>query len=149
MARSLRHLKIIELIRQKDIDTQEELCKELIASGFAVTQATVSRDVKQLGLLKVTSGGGRYKYVFVEGDKTTPDKVINIFRECVVSIRTAKNLVLVKTLSGNGSSAGMSVDKLSFPEVLGSVAGDDTLLIVTDSDENAEYISKKLGELLK
>ena len=149
MARSLRHSKIIELIRQKDIDTQEELCKELIASGFTVTQATVSRDVKLLGLLKVTSGGGKYKYVFVEGDKTSPDKVINLFRECVVSIRTAKNLVLVKTLSGNGSSAGMSVDKLSYPEVLGSVAGDDTLLIVTDSDENAEYISKKLGELLR
>ena len=149
MARSLRQSKIIEMITKSEIETQEEICEQLNRAGFNVTQATVSRDVKDLGLIKIQGSGKKYRYFYIETEQTASGRMINLFRECVVSIRRAKNLVLVKTLSGNGSNAGMCVDKLNYSEIAGSVAGDDTLLIVTDSDENAQTVTDKLRKLLE
>ena len=150
MSRNLRHEAILELIAEKEIETQDELCAELSARGFHVTQATVSRDIKELRLFKVAGNEKKYKYAYIdEGNNKISPKMHNLFRECVLSIRSALNQVVVKTLRGNGSNAGMIVDKLNFPEIVGSIAGDDTLLIVAESEDKAKIVVEKLNEFLK
>lgn len=150
MTKNLRQNKIIDIITKNEIDTQEELTKMLIDSGFNVTQATVSRDIKELGLIKVQGNARKHKYAvsnFKENGEHD-DKFLNLFRNCVVDIIRAQNLVVVKTLGGNGNSAGVLVDKLKFEEIVGSVAGDDTLLIVTHSINDAENVVEALKRLL-
>ena len=148
--RSGRHAAILEIIANKEIETQEELCAELNKQGYSVTQATVSRDIKELRLFKVAGAGKKYKYAYLdEGSNKISPKMQNLFRECVLSIRYALNQVVVKTLRGNGSNAGMIVDKLNLPEIVGTLAGDDTLLIVAESEEKAKIVTEKLNEFLK
>lgn len=150
MSKTSRQNKIIEIISSKEIDTQEELASLLVQSGFDVTQATVSRDIKELGLLKTKGIKKKYKYVVsnFKDENDREDKFLNLFRNCVVDITAAQNLVVVKTLGGNGNSAGVLVDKLRIKEIVGSVAGDDTLLIVARSDEDAERVVEHLNKLL-
>lgn len=148
--RSGRHAAILEIIANKEIETQEELCAELNKQGYSVTQATVSRDIKELRLFKVAGSDKKYKYAYLdEGSNKISPKMQNLFRECVLSIRYALNQVVVKTLRGNGSNAGMIVDKLNLPEIVGTLAGDDTLLIVAESEEKAKIVTEKLNEFLK
>lgn len=148
--RSGRHAAILEIIGNKEIETQEELCAELNKQGYSVTQATVSRDIKELRLFKVAGADKKYKYAYLdEGSNKISPKMQNLFRECVLSIRYALNQVVVKTLRGNGSNAGMIVDKLNLPEIVGTLAGDDTLLIVAESEEKAKIVTEKLNEFLK
>ena len=148
MMRSGRHAAILEIISAKEIETQEELCEELNKRNYSVTQATVSRDIKELRLFKVA--GSEYKYAYIdEGNNKISPKMHNLFRECVLSMRSAMNQVVIKTLRGNGSNAGMIVDKLNLPEIIGSIAGDDTLLIVAESEEKANIVVEKLNEFLK
>ena len=150
MMRSGRHAAILEIISKKEIETQEELCDELNKRNYIVTQATVSRDIKELRLFKVAGTEKKYKYAYIdEGINKISPKMHNLFRECVLSIRSALNQVVIKTLRGNGSNAGMIVDKLNFPEIVGSIAGDDTLLIVAVSEEKAKVVVEKLNEFLK
>lgn len=133
-----------------EIETQEELCAELNKQNYKVTQATVSRDIKELRLFKVAGVEKKYKYAYIdEGLNRISPKMQNLFRECVLSMRPAMNQVVIKTLRGNGSNAGMIVDKLNFQEIVGSIAGDDTLLIVTESPEQANIVVEKLNEFLK
>lgn len=150
MSKTSRQNKIIEIISSKEIDTQEELASLLVQSGFDVTQATVSRDIKELGLLKTKGLKKKYKYVVsnFKDENDREDKFLNLFRNCVVDITAAQNLVVVKTLGGNGNSAGVLVDKLRIKEIVGSVAGDDTLLIVARSDEDAKLVVEHLNKLL-
>ncbi len=149
MKRSLRQQKILEIITQKEIDTQEELCDELIKANFNVTQATISRDVKDLKLYKVAGETKKYKYISFDSyvDNVT-NRMTNLFKCCVLSIRHANNLILVKTMRGNGSTVGVFVDSLKIPEIIGSVAGDDTLLIVIDSNESTVRVVEILKEYL-
>ena len=150
MMRSGRHATILEIISQSEIETQEELCAELNKRNYKVTQATVSRDIKELRLFKVAGSVKKYKYAYIEeGVNRISPKMQNLFRECVLSIRTAMNQVVLKTLRGNGSNAGMIVDKLNLQEIVGSIAGDDTLLIVTETPEHAKIVVEKLNEFLK
>jgi len=149
MARSIRQSKIIDIISKAEIETQDEICDQLNKSGFNVTQATVSRDIKELGLIKTIGKNRKYKYSFIESEQKATGKMINLFKESVIFIKAAQNLIVVKTLSGNGSNAGMCVDKLNLSEIIGSVAGDDTLLIVTDNNENAVKVADTLQNLLK
>ena len=145
-----RQAKILDLIDQFEIETQEELCAELNKQNYKVTQATVSRDIKELRLFKVAGVEKKYKYAYIdEGLNRISPKMQNLFRECVLSMRPAMNQVVIKTLRGNGSNAGMIVDKLNFQEIVGSIAGDDTLLIVTESPEQANIVVEKLNEFLK
>ena len=145
-----RLAKILDLIDQFEIETQEELCAELNKQNYKVTQATVSRDIKELRLFKVAGVEKKYKYAYIdEGLNRISPKMQNLFRECVLSMRPAMNQVVIKTLRGNGSNAGMIVDKLNFQEIVGSIAGDDTLLIVTESPEQANIVVEKLNEFLK
>ncbi len=148
--RSGRQAAILEIIGAKEIETQEELCAELNKRGYTVTQATVSRDVKDLRLFKVAGAVKKYRYAYIDdGNNKISPKMHNLFRECVLSIQPALNQVVVKTLRGNGSNAGMIVDKLNLPEIVGSIAGDDTLLIVASSEEKAQVVVEKLNEFLK
>ena len=148
MLRSARHAKILEIITRKEIETQEELCAELQAMNLVVTQATISRDIRDLHLFKAAGIDKKYRYAHINGeDSEISPKMRSLFRDCVLSVKSAKNLVVVKTLAGNGANAGMVVDKLNYGKIVGSVAGDDTLLVVCESDEDALVVVEKITEL--
>ena len=150
MLRSARHAKILEIISRKEIETQEELCAELNALNLVVTQATISRDIRDLHLFKVAGIDKKYRYAYInDGESEISPKMKSLFRECVLSVKSAQNLVVVKTLTGNGGNAGAVVDKLSYEEIIGSVAGDDTLLIICTDTESAEMVVEKLSGFLK
>ena len=148
--RSGRQAVILEIISSMEIETQEELCAELTKRNYNVTQATVSRDIKELRLFKVAGVEKKYRYAYIDdGNNKISPKMHNLFRECVLTMRPAMNQVVIKTLRGNGSNAGMIVDKVNLPEIVGTLAGDDTLLIVTESVEAAQIVVEKLSEFLK
>ncbi|HIX08159.1 MAG TPA: arginine repressor [Candidatus Borkfalkia faecipullorum] len=148
--RSGRQAVILEIISSMEIETQEELCAELTKRNYNVTQATVSRDIKELRLFKVAGVEKKYRYAYIDdGNNKISPKMHNLFRECVLTMRPAMNQVVIKTLRGNGSNAGMIVDKVNLPEIVGTLAGDDTLLIVTESVEAAKIVVEKLSEFLK
>ena len=148
--RSGRQAVILEIISSMEIETQEELCAELTKRNYNVTQATVSRDIKELRLFKVAGVEKKYRYAYIDdGNNKISPKMHNPFRECVLTMRPAMNQVVIKTLRGNGSNAGMIVDKVNLPEIVGTLAGDDTLLIVTESVEAAKIVVEKLSEFLK
>ena len=150
MLRSARHAKILEIISHKEIETQEELCLELNALNLVVTQATISRDIRELHLFKVAGVEKKYRYAYInDGESEISPKMKSLFRDCVVSVRVAKNLVVIKTLTGNGANAGTVVDKLNYEGIVGSVAGDDTLLIVCEDDERANLVVEKINAFLK
>lgn len=150
MLRSARHAKILEIISRKEIETQEELCAELNALNLVVTQATISRDIRDLHLFKVAGIEKKYRYAYInDGESEISPKMKSLFRDCVVSVRAAKNLIVIKTLTGNGANAGTVVDKLNYEGVVGSVAGDDTLLIVCEDDERALLVAEKINEFMR
>jgi transcriptional regulator of arginine metabolism len=150
MLRSARHAKILELISRKEIETQEELCAELQAMNLLVTQATISRDIRDLHLFKVAGIEKKYRYAYInDGEGEISPKMRSLFRDCVISVRAAQNLVVVKTLAGNGANAGAVIDKLNYPSIVGSVAGDDTLLIVCDDNERALAVVDKINEFIQ
>ncbi len=148
MARNARQLKILELITKKDIETQDELAAELMLAHYNVTQATISRDIKELGLIKITTPDGRQKYSKDVADHSVANKIVNVFKHCVLSIDHAVNIVVIKTLSGSANTAGLMIDKLNNGGVLGCVAGDDTVMIVTRSEDVAVEIVGILNELV-
>ena len=149
MGKNVRQNKIVEIITTTEVETQEELADILNGYHFNVTQATVSRDIKELGLVKILGKTKKYRYA-VEKDsgELNNEKLLNVFKNCVLSIERAQNLVVVKTISGSGNSAGLIVDNLKLAEVVGSVAGDDTLLVVTHNETDASAVVAKLKNLL-
>ena len=148
MARNARHFKILEIIEEKPIETQEELASALVAAGYNVTQATVSRDIKELGLIKINDGS-RQRYVREGGkEKNFLSNIANIYRNAVLSITSAQNLVIIKTVPGGASTVGMNIDRMDEPEILGCVAGDDTVLAVTRTTDTAERMAHRLREML-
>ena len=148
MQRAKRQQKILEIIANKEIDTQEELCDELNKSNFRVTQATISRDVKELKLYKVAGVQKKYRNASLDVDDGVNNRMTSLYKGCVLSINSANNLILVKTMRGNGSTVGVFVDSLKINEIIGSVAGDDTLLIVVDSNEHTPVVVTLLQEYL-
>ena len=145
MLRSARHAKILEIISRKEIETQEELCAELNALNLVVTQATISRDIRDLHLFKVAGTEKKYRYSYINEDESeVSPKMRNLFRDCVVGVNYAQNLVVIKTLTGNGANAGIVIDKLNYDEVIGSVAGDDTLLVVCKDTDAAKGVAEKI-----
>ena len=150
MSRNLRHEAILELIAEKEIETQDELCAELSARGFHVTQATVSRDVKDLRLFKVRGQQKRFRYACAhENEGGLSDKMRALFCTCAVNIRPVGNFVVVKTLPGSGPNAGVVVDELAYREVAGSIAGDDTVLLICETAEDAASVSGRLAAIAK
>lgn len=148
MARNTRQMKILELITKKPIETQDELAKELIASGFEVTQATVSRDIKELGLIKVSEGKVQ-RYVRDAGsDKNFLNNLANVYRNAVIMIQQAQNIVVIKTIPGGAATVGMTVDRLKDDLILGCVAGDDTVFAVAKDNAMAAEAVRQLTEML-
>ncbi len=149
MQRAIRQQKILEIIARKEIDTQEELCEELIKMNVNVTQATISRDVKELKLYKVAGTHKKYRYASLDYYvDSVNNRMTNLFKGCVLGINSANNLIIIKTMRGNGSTVGVFVDSLNINEIIGSVAGDDTLLIITDKNENTAKVEAILRDYL-
>ena len=140
-----RQFKILELIDKYSVETQEDLADKLKEEGFDVTQATISRDIKELRILKVLDASGRYKYSArsVETEDKMQKKFESIFRECVTNIDCAGNMVVIKTLTGLASGAAAAIDSMNISQILGTLAGDDTIFIVFRTDEDAVSFSKE------
>lgn len=144
-----RHAKILELIKTQAIERQEDIAKKLNEMGYMVTQATVSRDIRDLNLIK-QSIGGVMRYVLAE--EITADnsgKLIDIFNSSVVSVENAQNLIVIKTLSGAAHAAAAALDAMADNTVLGTIAGDDTILVITKDNEQAESVKKRINNMLK
>ena len=148
--RYARQNKILELIENNEIETQEKLSSMLRENGFDVTQATISRDIKELQLIKMLSSSGKYMYAAGMGHGFhVTNRFVKIFNETIKSIDYAGNIVIVKTLSGCANAACEAIDSLSLPHVMGSVAGDNTILIVIDTPEHSEDFIDTFNEMLK
>lgn len=142
-----RHAKILDIITRAETLTQSDLTEQLGQAGFDVTQATVSRDIKELGLVRIPSGSKGYKYALPEKGAGASSKHLNIFSQSVISIRSALHTVVIKTLSGMAQAAAAAIDSIAGDEYIGSIAGDDTILIVAESETSAKALVKKLTEM--
>ena len=144
-----RHAKILELINSKDLDTQEELAELLKKDGMEVTQATVSRDIKELKLIKVMSTNGKYKYATISPTENfLSNKLVSIFSQTVLGVENVDNFIIIKTISGSASAATEAIDSLHFDGIAGTIAGDNTVFILARSVEKAQEVVKKIKKLL-
>ena len=144
-----RHTKILELIKSEAIERQEDIAQKLNSLGYMVTQATVSRDIRDLKLIKQSIGGVMRYVVPEENSSTNTVKLIDIFSNSVVSVENAENLLVVKTLSGTAHAAASAIDAMSNPKILGTIAGDDTILIITKNSEQAIIVKNEISQLIK
>ena len=144
-----RQKRIMEIIAKEPVRTQDELAAVLRGEGFPITQATVSRDIRELGLVKETRGDG-YAYALPKGQPSLQDhsRLQRVFRDAVRKIACGENLVVVHTLPGNANSVCSLLDATGWEEILGNVAGDDTIFIAAKSKEHAEILLDKLNSLL-
>lgn len=144
-----RHEKIIELINQYDIETQDELAEHLRNAGFQVTQATVSRDIRKLKLSKVPARDGKQKYALLNGvQHQMSEKYVGILREAFVSMDSAQNILVIKTVSGMAMAVCAAIDSLKWNEVVGSIAGDDTIMCVIRSTDDAVKTMDKISKIV-
>lgn len=144
-----RHSRILEIIRERDIGTQEELAEALRQSGFEATQATVSRDIRQLGLTKITTTAGKQRYVAAgNGDRESLDKNIRVLRDSVSSIDQAQNILVIKTGSGMAMAAAAALDALQIPEIVGCIAGDDTIMAAVRTVRDTAKVCRDLRRVL-
>ena len=147
MKKKDRQNLIIQLISSQNIYTQDQLTNEINRFGFNVSQATVSRDIEELNLIKVKEGN-KLKYTRpIINNENVSQSIIDLLKQVKLNVIVANNLVLVKTLSGNAGTAGMAVDQMTIKEVLGTVAGDDTLLIITKDDKDAILVKNLIDTL--
>ena len=148
--KNVRHQQILLLIRQYDIKTQEELADLLNKTGFTVTQATVSRDIRQLQLQKVHLENGRQKYVqSPEGNVDLSQRYRRVLKDAYVSMEISGNIIVLRTISGMAMAAAAALDSLDWREVLGSIAGDDTIMCVLRSPEDGESFFNKMNEIMR
>jgi len=139
--RYARQNKILEIIKSQEIDTQEKLAEILRKTGFQVTQATVSRDIKELQLIKTTSESGQSCYTLpAKMEAPLSDRFRKILKETIQSVDAAENLIVVKTLSGCANAAGEAIDTSDYPQIVGTLAGDNTLLVIVDKKENVSQV---------
>ena len=145
-----RHAEILNIIQAVDVETQEQLLDELKARGFSATQATISRDIKELRLVKELSGGG-YRYASSErkGMADSDARLRNIFKEGVTSVDRAQNIVVVRTMPGLASAACSALDSMEIPGMVGSLAGDDTGILIMRDNDAAERFNQEVHKLLK
>lgn len=144
-----RQGQIIKIIKEKDIKTHEQLIDELEKAGFTVTQATISRDIKELGLIKIPVQGGGSIYSISDIAESSADKKIDMFLDTVINVECALHTVVIKTYPGMAQAVAASVDSLMKHEFLGSIAGDDTVLIIASDVNAAEEINEKLRKIFK
>jgi transcriptional regulator of arginine metabolism len=145
-----RHAKILEIIEKYNIETQEELAEKLKGIGMDVTQATVSRDIKELRLIKVMTKDEHYRYAPIsQADGTISNRLLTIFMESFVRCDYANNIVVIKTLPGMAQASGSAIDSLKWTEVVGTIAGDDTIMIVCRAERIAEELVNKFNGMIK
>ena len=148
--KNARQQKILEIIKKYDIDTQDTLIKKLAEEGYTVTQTTASRDIKQLNLIKGVTANGTYKYIapgsVIGADKRTP--IINsAITDAVVRVEAAGHIVVVKTYAGMANAIAVCVDSLQHDDIVGSVAGDDTMLLVVKTSDGAKALESELRDI--
>ena len=143
------HSQIIRLINQYDIETQEELVEKLNESGFQVTQATVSRDIRELKLTKIAKPGGRLKYGVLQNvDQEMSRKYVNVLRASFQSMDLAQNILVIKTVSGMAMAAAAALDDMDFQEIVGCIAGDNTIMCAVRSADEALLLMEKIRKML-
>ena len=149
--KNVRQSEILNIVRTRDIDTQEQLLEELRAWGFTTTQATISRDIKELRLVKELTGSGGYRYALSERKtaSTSDTRLRNIFKEGVISVDVAQNIVVVRTMPGLASAACSALDNMEIEGVVGTLAGDDTGILIMRDNALAQQFSSEVHKLLK
>lgn len=148
--KTVRQVAILDIIEKQEIETQEKLASSLNARGIRVTQATVSRDIKELRLLKVLTPSGKYKYATGDqADNNLTDRFIRMLAESLLSVSSANNLIVVKTLSGSANVAAEALDSMHWPEVLGTLAGDNTVLLIIRSNEETITVTSRIRKMMK
>lgn len=149
MNKGQRHIRIRDIISNQEVETQDELVERLRAAGFNVTQATVSRDIKELHLVKVPLPDGRYKYSMPAEQKFNPlHKLRRMLVDSFISIDNADHFIVLKTLSGHANAVAELVDNLPWEEIMGTISGDNTILIICRSKENTHEVTKRFMEML-
>ena len=145
-----RHNTILEIIANQEIDTQEELARQLREAGYDVTQATVSRDIRELNLYKVSADGGKQKYAILrqEDSRHLEDKYIRVLKDGFSSMDMAQNILVVKTVSGRARAVAAAIDAMRFQEIVGSIAGDDTIMMAVRTVDDTEKLMGRIWELL-
>ncbi|MFI3208723.1 MAG: arginine repressor [Eubacteriales bacterium] len=145
-----RHAKIVELINQHNIETQEELAERLNGEGFSVTQATVSRDIRDLKLSKVSTDEGKQKYIILQTKSNDLDeKYVRILRDGYLSMDMAQNILVIKTVAGMAMAVAAALDNINCKEIVGCIAGDDTIMCAVRSTEETVVVMEKLQKMIK
>ena len=149
MMKTKRQTKILELINLYEIETQEELAKHLQAEGYKVTQATISRDIRELKLMKISSGGGHQRYTAIEPDsEKLAEKYLRVLRDGFLEMDKAGNLVVIRTVSGMAMAVAAALEAMNWSEVAGCIAGDDTIFCAVHSQEEATSVMEKIREIV-
>ncbi|GCD09464.1 arginine repressor [Clostridium tagluense] len=144
-----RHAKIIEIIQVKEVETQEQLAEELRSKGFDITQATVSRDIKELKLIKVMNSHGTHKYATTSPeDSFLSNKLVNIFCQTVIYVDNVDKFIVLKTISGAAPAAAEALDSLKFNGIVGTLAGDNTVFILARNEEDTKVIVQKIKKMI-
>lgn len=147
--KKIRHAKIIETIQKYDVETQEELANYLRDAGLTVTQATVSRDIRELQLSKIPTGNGRLKYIVLKQDDShMGDKYIRVLSDGMLSMDMAQNILVCKTVSGMAMAVAAALDALKFPEIVGCIAGDDTIFVAVRTTGETQVLMDKIHKIL-
>ena len=141
-----RQRRILEIVSNETIGTQKELAERLQQEGFETTQATISRDIKELLLVKVNIGGDRYKYVIAQETPVTDAKLRMVLREFILSYDYSENLLILNTAPGNGNTVASAIDRARWPQVIGTLAGDDTVMLVIKPKEAVQEVVEKIED---
>ncbi|WP_088072377.1 transcriptional regulator AhrC/ArgR [Gottfriedia luciferensis] len=150
MNKGQRHIKIREIIAKNEVETQDELVQSLRDLGFKVTQATISRDIKELHLVKVPLSDGRYKYSLPADQRFNPlQKLKRLLIDSFIKIDSSSHLIVMKTLPGNANAVGALIDHLDWTEIMGTICGDDTILIICRTPEDSENLKEKFIDMLQ
>jgi len=147
--KTLRQVKIIEIVNENEIKTQQEIVRRLAEMGYEVTQATVSRDIKELGMVKVPTADGGYKYAFPVQD-VSPGELVRLqrlFKDTVLSFDYSENFIVIKTITAGAQPVASAIDKLDEKEIMGTIAGDDTVLVLVRRKEKTREVLEKLESL--
>jgi transcriptional regulator of arginine metabolism len=147
--KSSRQVTILEIINNQAVETQEELAEELGKRGFRVTQATVSRDIKEMKLIKVQSSAGSYRYALADNaDSSINERLIRMFSDTVLSMTSAYNQIILKTISASANIAAEAIDSMRWPEILGTIAGDNTILLIVRTIEEVPGVQERLSAMM-
>lgn len=148
--KNIRQVAILEVIEKQDVETQEELAEALRVRGIKATQATVSRDIRELRLLKVLTPSGTYKYATADkAESGLTDRFARMLKESLLSVAASGNMIVVKTLSGSANMAAEALDSLHWQEILGSLAGDNTLLLIIREDASASDVVERIQGMIQ